>query len=177
MGEIASNFKGLPLEDLIASPLVASAMAQGKLSGITNDFINSMINDDGTAKTVSFKHSNSAGKSIDVNVPLLAITNVPNLSIKKVNIDFNMEVRTSSKSSNETKVDVKTEAAYKSWYSPVSVKMTANLSSKSNSERSTDKSAKYTVHVEASDTGLPEGLSRLLDIFESAIPTPSDLDA
>ena len=34
-----SQFRGLPIEELIAGPLIAAAQAQGKLAGVTTDFI------------------------------------------------------------------------------------------------------------------------------------------
>ena len=37
--KIADQFKGLPIGELISQPLLAAAQAQGKLAGITENFI------------------------------------------------------------------------------------------------------------------------------------------
>ena len=37
---VANEFKGLPMEELIATPLIAAANAQGKLALQTANFIN-----------------------------------------------------------------------------------------------------------------------------------------
>ena len=39
MSSIADQFKGLPIGELIANPLVAAATAQGKLAAVTEQFI------------------------------------------------------------------------------------------------------------------------------------------
>ena len=39
MSNISDQFKGLPIGELIANPLIAAAQAQGKLAGITEQFI------------------------------------------------------------------------------------------------------------------------------------------
>ena len=185
MAGIADQFKGLPMSDLISQPLIAAAQAQGQLAGVTQQFIKDigLQGDDNSlsARTVNFGFNSpvtdSAGNTTlehnDLNVPLLSIVNVPNLSVKKATVDFTMEVKSSSKdtSSSSTSGNVSTTAKYKSWWSPVSVKMTASVSTNKKSEhaRSTDNSAKYDVHVEARDDGAPEGLMKVLDILNSAI--------
>ena len=125
---------------------------------------------------------NTTLKDDKLSVPLLSIVNVPNLSVKKATVDFSMEVKASSSntSSSQTDANVSTTAKYKSWWSPVSVEMTASVSTsqKSESVRKTDNSAKYDVHVEARDDGAPEGLMKVLDILNAAIvpngdPTPN----
>ena len=185
MAGIADQFKGLPMSDLISQPLIAAAQAQGQLAGVTQQFIKDigLQGDDNSlsARTVNFgfnspvtdSEGNTTLAHNDLNVPLLSIVNVPNLSVKKATVDFTMEVKSSSKdtSSSATTGTVSTTAKYKAWWSPVSVKMTASVSTnkKSESVRSTDNSAKYDVHVEARDDGAPEGLMKVLDILNSAI--------
>ena len=186
MAGIADQFKGLPMADLIGEPLLAAARAQGKLAGVTQHFIHD-IGLNGTkstgfsARTVDFKFqspvTDSKGNTTlvdnDLHVPLLAIVNVPNLSIKKATVDFTMEVKASSQDSTKSKTDasVSTTAKYSAWWSPVSVQMTAKVSTSNSHEnvRKTDNSAKYDVHVEARDDGPPEGLMKVLDLLNAAI--------
>ena len=186
MAGIADQFKGLPMADLIGEPLLAAARAQGKLAGVTQHFIHD-IGLNGTkatgfsARTVDFKFQspvtdakgNTTLVDNDLHVPLLAIVNVPNLSIKKATVDFTMEVKASSQDTDSSKTDasVSTTAKYSSWWSPVSVEMTAKVSTSNSHEnvRKTDNSAKYDVHVEARDDGPPEGLMKVLDLLNAAI--------
>ena len=199
MAGIADQFKGLPIGELIANPLIAAAQAQGKLAGITQDFIKEVgLQDVGTdpknpvlkARTVDFAYDAvvevkdaTTGETTTkveprhMQVPLLGIVNTPNLSVKDVKIDFDMKVQSSTEHHDSTSVKVDTSVKYKSWWSPVSASMTASVGSKSENTRKTDNSARYTVHCEARDDGAPEGLMKVLDILGDAIkPTPADKD-
>ena len=195
MSSISDQFKGLPIGELIANPLIAAAQAQGKLAGITEQFIEEvgLEKDDTTgklsARTVEcdydavVEHKSTDGNGVEttttvaeprtMKVPLLAIVNTPNLSVKDVKIDFDMKVQSTSESKSSTTANVTTKANYKAWWSPVSASVTASVGSKSENTRKTDNSARYTVHCEARDDGAPEGLMKVLDILGDAIkPAP-----
>lgn len=194
MSSISDQFKGLPIGELIANPLIAAAQAQGKLAGITEQFIEEvgLEKDDTTgklsARTVEFDYdavveqkstengvetTTTVAEPRTMKVPLLAIVNTPNLSVKDVKIDFDMKVQSTSESKSSTTANVTTKANYKAWWSPVSASVTASVGSKSENTRKTDNSARYTVHCEARDDGAPEGLMKVLDILGDAIkPAP-----
>ena len=185
--KIADQFKGLPIGELIANPLIAAAQAQGKLAGLTEQFIEEVgLEKDGEklkARTVEFGYDvpisnpKTGETTVDkrsINVPLLAIVNTPNLSVKDVTIDFDMTVKSSTEHNDSTDVNVSTKASYSAWWSPVKASMTASVGSKSSNTRKTDNSARYTVHCQARDDGAPEGLMKVLDILgESIQPAPA----
>jgi len=186
MSNISEQFRGLPIEELIAAPLLASAQAQGKLAGVTTDFIQSVGMDkkeDDTmkARTVDFSYErpvtdnegNTVQEESKLSVPLLSIVNTPNLSINLVDVDFNMEVKSSTINTSETSKSATINASYKAWYSPVKVSISGSVSSKDISTRKTDNSAKYQIHVSAEDKGTPEGLMKVLDMLNNSIqPMP-----
>jgi len=195
MAGIADQFKGLPMSDLIGQPLIAAQAAQGQLSNTTQQFIKDVgLQDTGngsmSARSVDFAFhtpvttttaSTTGGPDItttslvknDLHVPLLAIVNVPNLSVKRVTIDFSMEVKSASKNttSSDTTGSISSQAKYAAWWSPVTCSMKASVTTNKKSEnvRTTDNSAKYNVHVEARDDGAPEGLMKVLDILAAGI--------
>jgi hypothetical protein len=193
MSSISDQFKGLPIGELIANPLIAAAQAQGKLAGITEQFIEEVglqkDPNDSTklqARTVKFGYdavvekkttdpttgeetTTTVAEPRSMNVPLLAIVNTPSLSVKQVKIDFDMKVQSTSENKSSTSANVSTKANYKAWWSPVSASVTASVGSKSENTRKTDNSARYTVHCEARDDGAPEGLMKVLDILGDAI--------
>ena len=176
---ISEQFKGLPMEDLIGAPLVAAANAQGKLANLTKDFITEVGTDNGKVKTVDFTYGKTLKKapnSDDVeevdktlSVPLLAIVNVPSLSVKKVNIDFEMEVKQQTQQKSSLATDTTVNVKYSSFWSPVSASITGSVSTSKETTRKTDNSAKYSVHVEARDDGPPEGLAKVLNILAGLI--------
>jgi len=189
MAKIADQFKGLPIGELIANPLIAAAQAQGKLAGITEQFIEEVgLEKDGEklkARTVEFgydvpvqnpKTGDVSVEKRNLNVPLLSIVNTPNLSVKNVTVDFDMTVKSSTEHKDSTEAKVSTKASYSAWWSPVKASMTASVANKSENTRKTDNSARYTVHVEARDDGAPEGLMKVLDILqESMKPAPDSV--
>mgnify|MGYP003129984235 FL=1 len=196
MSSIADQFKGLPIGELIANPLVAAATAQGKLAAVTEQFIEEVgleKSEDGKslkARTVNFdydavvEHKETADDGTEttttvveprsMKVPLLSIVNTPALSVKNVTIDFDMKVATSTENKSETSASSEFSAKYKAWWSPVRPSFTASVANKSTNTRKSDNSARYTVHCEARDDGAPEGLMKVLDILGDAIkPTQS----
>jgi hypothetical protein len=189
MAKIADQFKGLPIGELIANPLIAAAQAQGKLAGVTEQFIEEVgLEKDGEklkARTVEFgydvpvqnpKTGDVSVEKRNLNVPLLSIVNTPNLSVKNVTVDFDMTVKSSTEHKDSTEAKVSTKASYSAWWSPVKASMTASVANKSENTRKTDNSARYTVHVEARDDGAPEGLMKVLDILhESMKPAPDSV--
>ena len=189
---VASQFSALPMESLIGGPLQAAATAQGQLASITSDFITNVgLQDDGqgnlSARTVDFKYQKPVKttttaadgtvtdtwdkQEMDLQVPLLTIVKAPNLQVKEVDINFNMEVKASSASSNENSQNASVAASWKGW--GAKVKFHGSVSNKNTSQRSSDTSAKYEVKVLAKDDGAPEGLMKVLDILGEAIQ-PAD---
>jgi len=191
---MGDQFSGLPMADLIGAPLLAACDAQVILAKAAADFIDQvgLNSEDGSenkvARTVDFSMSrpaqnpdgSSTQEDISIQAPLLALVNVPSLSVKEVSIDFEMEVKSSfqEKSSKDVKAGVEASASAGWGWGKASVRVTGSVASHKESARSSDNSAKYTVHVAARDDGPPEGLSRLLDIMATAVaPVQKSLPA
>lgn len=187
---MADQFKGLPMRDLIGGPLQAACEAQVLLAKATADFIHDvgLMEVDGVtrARQVSFSFTRPAGQAgqpgedtalayqeekVDLSVPLLAILNVPALSVRKVDITFDMEVKSSfsSKETEDKSATLEATAGLRIGPFHMDVKINGSVASHKENTRSSDNSAKYHVQVLAEDTGMPEGMSRVLDILQSAI--------
>ncbi len=104
-------------------------------------------------------------------MPLLSVVKVPALSITKVDVTFDMEVKNSEqyKESEDKKGEFSAEA--KVGYGPfsLSVKVSGSIAQHKENTRSSDQTAKYHVEVHAVDDGMPEGLARVLDIMAQAV--------
>ena len=117
----------------------------------------------------------TAMETVELTVPLLAIVKVPALAITTVDITFDMEVKNSERSTNtEDKKGAFSADASVGW-GPFSLKVHVEGSVATHQEntRETDQSAKYHVEVKAEDKGMPEGLSRVLDMMLTAIAPKS----
>lgn len=185
--KISNDFTGLPMEDLIGAPLQAACKAQANLAYTTLEFIkqvgfapeNDSNNSKLIANTVDFKYKtpNPNGaqdgdmQEASLSVPLLSIVKTPNLSIQNVNISFDMEVKSSEveKDTTKTNTDINTDIKAGFLFCKTNINIKDNVATSREHTRSTDKSAKYHVDLSASDTGMPEGLSRVFDILNATI--------
>lgn len=110
-------------------------------------------------------------QKVVLSVPFLAIVNVPSLMIKSVNITFDMEVKSSESHKDDTSEEASLDVTAHVDFGIISadVKIHGAISAHSENTRSTDRSAKYHFDVRAEDPGMPEGLSRVLDMLQKAI--------
>jgi len=192
---MGDQFKGLPMADLIAGPLMAASDAQVKLANATADFIKVIgflppAKDSkdavGEVRTALFRFDRPAGiatevdpnkpkltpmETVELSVPMLAIVKIPSLSVNSVDITFDMEIKTSETDKESADAAAKIDAQAKVGWGPFSVKvnLSGSISTHKEHTRQTDKSAKYHIEVHAEDKGMPEGLARVLDIVQSSV--------
>lgn len=179
------QFSGLDMGALIGGPLKAACDAQIMMAKATSDFIENVGLDPADAngmrkvRTVdfSFERPSTAedGKGIgtekvSLSVPLLSIVKVPTLAVDNVDITFDMEVKSSTKSENtsDKKLEGSAGASFKAGAFSANVSIKGSVSAHQSNTRSSDNSAKYHVEVHAKDTGMPEGLAKVLDILATA---------
>src|SRR6266404_668431 len=129
-----------------------------------------------TATTTPLSGGADAGgetqvQKVVLSVPFLTVVNVPALMIKTVDIVFDMEVKSSESHKDDKSMEASLDATAKVGWGPFSaeVKIHGAISAHQENTRTTDRSAKYHVQVQARDDGMPEGLSRVLDILQKAI--------
>ena len=193
--KMSDQFGGLPMDQLIGGPLKAACDSQVQLAKATADFMQNVgLEADSSGvlrtRTVDFVYNkpvndgNGGYTEVEnkLEVPILTILNTPALQVKEVEVDFTMEVKSSTSEKSSRDYEAAMDTHVKAGWGPVSVdvKIHGSISAKSENTRSSDNSAKYNVKVIARDDGMPEGLKRCLDIVQSAIadkpqgaPSPS----
>ena len=183
--KMSDQFGGLPMDQLIGGPLKAACSAQVLLAKASSDFIKDVgLDTDATgkvmtARTVDFSFNKPVQdadgttkmEKVDLQVPLLAILNTPSLSVKEVDVQFTMEVKssTSSKTTSDSKADLTAHAKYNAGLFSCDVTVHGSVANHSENSRKSDNSAKYDVKVVARDDGPPEGLMKVLDMLNDAI--------
>ena len=193
--DIAQQFAGLPIEDLIVSPIVGMAKGQAKLNDVTWKYISEVA-------FVTDKDGKTSARSLDVEmnrvvtdgatgeqtiqtlyskVPMLPLVPLPSLAITSADIEFTMEVKTSEvdKSSTDTETSASVSASGGFWGMKYSVSMAGKVSTHKENTRSTDNSAKYNVKVHAEQLPATEGMLKLSDYLTqmlepSLIPLTED---
>ena len=181
---MADQFAGLPMQDLIGGPLMAACDAQTQLALAQADFINDVgmeVGEDGVKRTRQIEFMTSqpvtqadgsvTQNTVKISAPLLSILNIPSLAVQEVRINFQMEVKSSFSDTDKKEASASLEVEAAGGWGPFSVKVKVNgsVSSSRETTRASDNSAKYDVSVVALDRGTPEGLMKLLDILNKCV--------
>lgn|SRR5574344_1059101 len=128
----------------------------------------------GDVATHSFPNkleSDSAISHGDLQMEMEGIK-APSLLIDRVDVDFQMEVTDTNTSKTTETTDVSSNISAK-WFA-VQASISGKVSSSRENTRTTNQTAKYQVHVSASQQPQTEGLSKLMDIMASCIePIPN----
>jgi len=195
MAGIADNFAGLPIEDLIVSPIVGMAKGQAKLNEVTWRYISEVAFE-------KDKDGKTTARSLDVEmnrvvtngetgeqeiqklynkVPMLPLVPLPSLAITSADISFTMEVKTSetSKESSDSETSYEASASGGWWGMKFSATVAGKVATHKENTRSTDNSAKYEVKVHAEQLPPTEGMLKLSDYLTqmlepSLIPLTAD---
>ncbi len=184
---LGDEFKGLPMEDLIGTPLSAACSANLKLAQATADYIQAVgfeYDEEGkptkAIRKAEFRYSvpgpDNQPVEYTISTPLLAIVPIPSLKVNNVDITFDMEVRSSESHKDSTDASASLTATGSGGWGPfkLSVSVSGSVSTHKENTRTSDKSAKYHVQVTALDSGMSEGLARVLDIMnKSVVPVPA----
>ena len=127
----------------------------------------------GATKSVAFKYEDGS-EAVALDVPLLSIINIPSLCVEEIDVNFNMVVSTqnSTKSSTDSSATVNASVGFACWKASFEGK----VSHHSESNRSSDTSAKYTIAVKGKQEK-PEGLMKVLDMLNSSIGKTKDAPA
>ena len=166
MANIANQFTGLPIENLIAAPLLAAAKGQKSLAATTAQFITEVgMDSSGNTKSVKFNYDDGS-EHVALDVPLLSIINIPSLCVDSIDVEFEMEVSTqsASKSSTDSSAELTVKGGFGCW----SASFTGKVSHHSENSRSSDTSAKYSISVKGKQEK-PEGLMKVLDMLNNSI--------
>ena len=179
MAGIADQFAGLPIEELIVSPIIGMAKGQAKLNEVTWKYISEVA-------FVTDKDGNTTARSLDVEmnrvvtdgdtgeqtiqklynkVPMLPLVPLPSLAITSADIEFAMEVKTSeaSKDTSASENSYEASAGGSWWGMSFNAKVAGKVATNKENTRSTDNSAKYNVKVHAEQLPATEGMLKLSD--------------
>ena len=173
---VTDKFKGLPMRELIAAPLIAAAEAQQELAATACNFYKQIaFDDDGkTARVLEFDIKRPIQQDgvmttmpQSVKAPFIGLVPIPSLLIDRVDVDFQMEVTDASNVKSTINAKVETKVSGKSWL--ISAEISGKVTTARENTRMTNQTAKYQIHVTASQQPQTEGLSKLMDIMASCI--------
>jgi hypothetical protein len=183
--ETGQIIKSLPIEYMVAQPLIAAIKAHVMAAQAYADFFKSAcLYEDGGVRMIRLKYAeqetddegNATGKHVErvVDVPFFAMIAMPSFGMDKVNVDFELEISAVKASKQAT--DASIEASAKFGFGPWGASVKGKVSHHRESTRKTDTRAKYSFHVEASRQAPPEALMRVIDHVLNGTSHPVDSD-
>ena len=177
----AAEFQALPLEFIVASPLIAAVKAQAAAAEATKNFILSLMKDENgqhTPITVDFKVKCDAGeasKEVQVNAPLLSIVPVPHLRIDSLTTHFKYEISQTVVDSQKRDLSVSLEANTGAALSPfVNATLRGSVANASSESSTANRSGSLEITVHASEAPIPEGLAKILSLLSNSIQTKQE---
>lgn len=200
---MSQQFSGLPMESLIGGPLNAAAKANSSMALTQTMFMLDtcfkkkelgsktppvynyepiMIDMVLTRSVITQGMDLTSGipqASTKFSLPLLTILPINSLAVETVDINFEMEVKSSFSEDNNEAKSSETEGGGSfetkiGWgLLSTTIKGSASYSSKDSSTHDThyekSNSAKYTVNVHAGQLPLPKGVNTIIEAFAQAI--------
>lgn len=183
-GAFFNQLTGVPIDYLIATPLMSCARANHALATVMCEFIDDIGFEKGGSSTSEQRKTrlikfnlkrplkdNNTGEmktyQMDVEAPLLALVPLPALLIDTVNIDLTVEISQKMNQTNKSSTGGNLQVG--SAWAWGHASFTGNFAISEDRTRETNQTAKYNVKVLARQQPLPEGMSKLMDVFASSI--------
>lgn len=194
LASMAQQFGGLPMKSLLGAPLKAATDANGMMARTQTQFmLSTCFTKDGDQLKpimVTFKITRSVVKQdgtaatpptadVTFSLPLLTLIPLNSLAVDDVKVHFEMEVKSSTSTDNESSKEQETAAKaditakYNAGLFSVEVHGSVSHSSKSSSKQrehyEASNQAKYEVDVHAGQLPLPTGVTTIINAFTKNI--------
>lgn len=181
---VGGIINSLPIEKMVAAPVMAAVSAQKEISLQLAEYINTVgLDKDGNIRTVTFNYFEKTpvldgdGKVTEITqaerslqAPFLALTGIPNFAMESVEVNFELEVKTAEM--DKSSLDASATAKASGGFFGAKFEVTGSVAHHSEQTRKTDTSAKYSFKVVAQRQAPPESLMRVLDIMTNSMASP-----
>lgn len=175
-----NKFVGIPIEELVAAPLVAVCDSQKKLAQSAYEFMTEIgFNDEGKTRMVEFNlqrpiQGAPQPQDIKVQVPFLGLVPLPNLLIDDVQVDFQMEVTTTETSEEKSASEGSTNANANFKFGCfgggiMSVSVSGKVVSNNENTNTSDRSAKHKVNVSELNSHQLEDLTKIIELLTESL--------
>lgn len=172
-----AEFEKIPLDFIIATPLLTTIEAHKVAAATTLDFIKKLKDEKADFKfqvkdVVDGKETFS---DRDISVPLLAMVKVPSLNFDSLSVSFNYSIQQVHKASEETSKNISGSIETKGLLSKfVGASFSGGLEKKTNEELTSSRSGNLEIKIHVSESPMPAGLQKILDAMVAGINTKSD---
>lgn len=175
-----AEFAKIPLDFIIASPLLTTIEAHKQAAITTLEFVNSIKNE-----TMEFNYSeevtdgngNTTTQNKKINVPLIALTKVPSLSFDSLSVSFEYSISQVVTEKNATQKAAKAEIATKGILSKfVGASLSGSIENSKSRENVVNRGGTLDVKLHVSESALPAGLQKVIDATVAGLGIPVKKD-
>ncbi len=169
-----AEFEKIPLEFIIATPLLTTINAHKMAALTTLDFIQQLKDSPNAEFSVKVKKVGADGKETledrKISVPLLSIVKVPSLTFDSLSVSFNYSIQQVYKGSTEKSGSLKGELKTTGLLSNfVGASFSGSLEKKSKEELSSSRSGNLEITIHVSESAMPPGLAKIIDAMVAGI--------
>lgn len=167
-----AEFKQVPLDFIISAPLRSTIEAHKMAAFTTIDFVKELIEmgDQEFERESVSTEIDAAGKSTTksekkkIKVPYLALTKVPSLNFDSLSVEFEYAIsQVYTDTSKKERTGQLNISGSKFLSKFVDIGISGTVSSSQSQENTINKSGKLLIKLHVSETGLPQGLEKVLN--------------
>jgi hypothetical protein len=180
-----AEFQKIPLDFIIATPLLTTINAHRQAAETTLAFITKLLdanNPNGKGmENLTFKmkvtdtKADGTSSQVDreISVPLITLVKVPSLNFDSMSVSFNYNISQISKEVNtnaqQAKLDIGTTGILKGF---LSASLVGSVEHSRTRETTSNRGGSLEVKVNVSESQLPAGLQKVLDALVENIELP-----
>lgn len=188
-----AEFQKIPLDFIIATPLLTTINAHRQAAETTLAFINKLLNkpdgggtNSGGIDNLNFKMKvneiDASGRNTEVtreiSVPLITLVKVPSLNFDSMSVSFNYNISQISKEVNtnaqQAKLDIGTTGILKGF---LNASLVGSVEHSRTRETTSNRGGSLEVKVNVSESPMPAGLQKVLDALVENIELPKSIQS
>lgn len=175
-----AEFAKIPLDFIIATPLLSTIEAHRVAATTTLDFVNDLLNHEDGMKNLTFKmnvraRENGEEKTVtkEISVPLITLVKVPSLNFDCLSVTFNYNisqvVREAQQKKSSAKLEVGTKGLLKGL---LSASLVGSVDHSRSVENTANRGGSLEVKIHVSESGMPPGLQKIINALVENIEVP-----
>ena len=170
-----AEFEKIPLEFIIATPLLTVIRAHELASRTTLDFVKGLTEEPNmkfhtSVKQVSDNDPSSTSLEEEISVPLLALVKIPSLNFDSLSVQFNYSISQVHKVTKKTDGKIAGKIGTSSLLSKfIDASFSGSLTSAKTTEMTSNRGGTLDIKVHISESDLPAGLQSIINAMVSSI--------
>ena len=172
-----AEFKKIPLDFIISTPLITTIQAHKLAAQTTLDYVKALAAEPAVKFTLNDATTGASGSTTakrEIEVPVLSIVKVPNMNFDSLSVEFDYNIsqvyEEKSESEKGGNVGITGGGMISKW---LGVSLGGNIGSKSNSSLTSNRSGSLSIKIHASESEMPQGLAKIIDALTNSIDAPS----